>query len=93
MLSRLEMDVVESAVNSYKQSQLPEMKKHWLEVGTTSSIILGFNKNKEAEQQMFVAVEHLLYIDQRLEKKGGWWFRTKRRLHYVNHFRKNYIVR
>jgi len=42
------------------------------------------------EHDLHIMVEYLTHLDERLENKGGLWFRFKRRLFYANQYRKNF---
>jgi|TARA_A100000164_G_C21591145_1_gene622971 hypothetical protein len=94
MLSKHEMNIVEMQVNKYQASELEEMKKNWFAEGLRASknmndLISAMQSYSQAEHEVFAAAEHLVFIDQRIEQKNSWFFRTKRRVHYVNLFRKN----
>lgn len=57
--------------------------------GVGSDMRTGRDHSKN-EYELHVMVEYLTHLDERLENKRGMWFRFKRRLFYMNQYRKNF---
>jgi hypothetical protein len=95
MLSKNEIDAVQIDVAAISNDDLHDAEvefKARAEIashGVGSDLRMGLDHSQN-EYNLHLMVEYLTHIDERLENTGGWWFRIRRRLSYINQYRKNF---
>ena len=97
VLSNEEKDHISAEVNNFPYDDLLVIRKDFISqaenVSTSICRLIDTTLNANSpefhklENELFVLIEYLVFIDGRIENKSNWFFRSTRRMKWANKFR------